>query len=274
MARVGSGVITLAAFNLRLQSTMTALQQGGATTNDPAMVTDVRASVLRSLILDAIIAQEAAARGIAATPAEVQAAVAADARQDGGINSLATHLAEVGGSIAQLQDEIRSQINEQRLENVFAQARAADVERQLAAGTSFASLARSMSDDTGTSGKGGDLGVITASQLGSYDTAFISAVKALPAGRYTTTPVHDAGGYDVVEVYARTATSWSVRHILIAAPTPYTVRSRPAWFGEALFATVAQLCTQNQIHVYIGNAGSNPCSGAPRLTPGSSPSPG
>jgi hypothetical protein len=84
--------------------------------------------------------------------------------------------------------------------------------------------------------------------------------------------VRDAGGYDILQVYAKTATGWSVRHVLVAAPTPYTVKDRPQWFVEALFSAVAQFCRQGRITVYVRDTGSNPCGGAPSLSP--LPSPG
>src|SRR5207302_530822 len=121
-----------------------------------AMTTTVRASVLRSLILDTIIAQEAAAQGLAATDAQVQSEVDTEAAQAGGMSQLQSELAGAGGSIAQLRDEIRSQMNEQRLEDHFARGRAATVEQALAGGEAFAQAAMQYSDDTGTNGKGCD----------------------------------------------------------------------------------------------------------------------
>jgi len=272
VARIGGSVITQAAFDVRLQSALTAILQGGGPATNPAMRSQVRASVLRSLILDAVIAGEASSQGFAATSAEVQAELNADAQAAGGLSSLESQLASAGGSLAQLQDEIRSQINEQRLEDAFAQQRAADVERQLGSGTAFDALAKQMSDDTGTSAKGGDLGAISAADFSTYDPAFITAMKSLSPGQYTTAPVHDAGGYDILQVYAKTQSAWSVRHILVAAPRPYTVTNRPAWFAEALFLTVSQLCGDGQIHVYIKDTGADPCSGAPALGPSPTPS--
>ncbi|MFN2582875.1 MAG: SurA N-terminal domain-containing protein [Candidatus Dormibacteria bacterium] len=272
VARVGSTVITQAQFDVRVQSTLTALQQGGGPSADPAMQTSIRASVLRSLILDAIIAQEATAQRLAMTDSEVQQEVNMDAQQAGGINQLQSQLASAGGSIAQLQDEIRSQGNEQRLENAFAQQRAQLVEQTLAGGADFASTAKQYSDDTGTAPKGGDLGALSASDLQSDDPTFVAAVKALTVGAYTRSPVRDAGGYDVIQLYDMTASSWSVRHILVAAPMPYTVHDRPGWFSESLFATVAQQCHTGKIQVYIHDAGSDPCSGAPTLSPAPLPS--
>ena len=267
VARVGNSVITLAAFNTRLHSTTTAISQAGGPSGDPSMTTGVRADVLRSLILDAVIAQEAAAQGQAITDKEVQTEVAKDAQSVGGMTQLQTQLASAGGSISQLEDEIRSQGNEQRVEDRFAQQRATMIEQTLAGGADFAQTATQDSDDTGTASKGGDLGALAASDLSGGDQTFATAVHELTVGGYTKTPIHDSGGYDIVQLYAQTATTWSVRHILVAAPTPYTVQDRPGWFATSLFTAVAQECNAGQIHVYLKDAGADPCSGAPTFTP-------
>lgn len=272
VARVGNETITQAVFDARLQDTLTSIQQaGGPATGNAAMLAGVRTSVLRSLILDAVIAQEAAYRGLAATPAQITAQVNAAAQQEGGMSGLQSALAQAGGSMTQLRDEIRSQLNEQRLEDYFARQRADQVQRQLASGASFVSLAAQWSDDQATASHGGDLGALTESDLKSDDPAFASAVRSLAVGEHTATAVRDAGGYDFVQLYARTSTTWSVRHILIGAPSPYTVKDRTQWFVEALFNAVAQLCTQGSIHVYVKDSGTDPCSGAPLITPVPSP---
>jgi parvulin-like peptidyl-prolyl isomerase len=273
-ARVGPDTITLAVFDARLQSTLTSIQQaGGPTATNSAMQTDLRASVMRSLILDSVIAQEARSLGIGVNDEQVDAQVNAAAKQEGSMPGLQSALAQAGGSITQLRDEIRSELNEQRLEDYFANQRAAQVEQQLASGASFASLVDAYSDDTGTNTKGGDLGALSETDLKNDDPVFVTAVKSLAAGAYTKTAVHDSGGYDIVELYAKTSASWSVRHILIAAPEPYTVKDRPQWFAEALFSTVAQLCQQHEIHIFIKNAGTDPCSAAASPAPSQAPTP-
>jgi hypothetical protein len=276
IARVGSDAITIAQFNVRYQSACTSIKQGGGDCSGGAAVTQVRAAVLRSLILDTVIRQEAIRLGLEATPKEVAAQVAADAQQAGGTGALQTELAGAGGSIAQLQDEISANLNEQRVEDVFAQQRAALVEQILARGAAFVATAKTYSDDSGTTGtasKGGDLGVLTAAQLKTYNPAFAAAVESLAVGAYTRTPVHDAGGYDIVMVYSKKAQGWGVRHILIYAGNPYNVTDRPDWFQEALFSAVDQLCAANDIQVSLTNAGGNPCP-SPSPSPSSaSPSP-
>jgi len=269
IGRVGPDAITLAQFNVRYESACISIEQGGGSCGGGAQDTSVRTAILRSLILDAVLREKATLLGLEATPQEVAAEVAIDAQQAGGMSALETELAGAGGSIAQLEDEISSNLNEQRVENFFAEQRAATVESLLAAGANFSSTAKVYSDDSGTTGtaaKGGDLGVLTASVLKTYDPSFAAAVEATPIGTYTRTPVRDAGGYDILMVYSRTAQGWGVRHILIYAGTPYNVIDRPEWFKEALFAAVDALCKANDIEVSLPNAGGNPCT-SPSPTP-------
>jgi parvulin-like peptidyl-prolyl isomerase len=266
IARVATQTITLAQFNVRYQSALTSIQQGGAASN-PAQTTALRATVLRSLIIDTVIREEAAQLGLAATQREIQTQVAADAVSAGGMSALVSNLAGAGGSIAQLEDEISSALNEQRLEDHFAKARAALIEQTLAAGASFLATAKQFSDDTGTSAKGGDLGLLSTAQLKTYNQAFAAAVAGLGVGAYTKTPVHDAGGYDILMLYSKSARGFGVRHILVYAGNPYAVADRPSWFAESLFTAIAQLCQANQIDVTLTNAGGNPCR-RPSSTPG------
>jgi parvulin-like peptidyl-prolyl isomerase len=268
IARVGNQNITLVQFNVRYQTTIVSIEQGGGPPENAGQTTALRADILRSLIIDTVIGEEASKFGLEATPAEIQSQVATDAQQAGGTAALKTELAGAGGSIAQLEDEITSDLNKQRVENLFAEERAVQVEKLLAAGANFATTAKTWSDDTGTNAKGGDLGALTTANLATYDAAFSTAVRTLAIGQYTTTPVHDAGGYDIVMLYAKSAKGWGVRHILIAAPTPYSVMDRPAWFGEVVFAAINQLCVAHQITVSLTNAGGNPCD-----APSPSPSP-
>ena len=271
IARVGSDTITLAQFNVRYQSAYTSIVQGGGGNPPSAAVTELRAKILGGLILDTVIREEATRLGLAATTQGVAAEVATDARQAGGTSALGSELAGAGGSIAQLEDEIISNINEQRVEDAYAQQRAALVEQMLSKGANFIAKAKTYSDDSGTTGtasKGGDLGVLTAEQLKTYNPAFAAAVESLAVGAYTRTPVHDAGGYDIVMVYSKTTKGWGVRHILISAGNPYNVTDRPIWFSDSLFSKVGHLCAANEIQVSLTDAGGDPCT-----SPSPSPSP-
>jgi SurA N-terminal domain/PPIC-type PPIASE domain len=274
IARVATDTITLAQFDVRYESALVSITQGGAGSN-PAQTTSLRATVLRSLIIDTVIREEATQLGLQVTAKEVQAQVAADAASAGGMSALLSNLAGAGGSIAQLEDEISSSLNEQRLEDHFAKARATLIEQRLT-GANFIASAKEFSDDSGTSAKGGDLGVLTAAELKKYNPSFAAAVEALAVGAYTRTPIHDAGGYDIVMLYSKSATGFGVRHILVYAGSPYAVHDRPSWFAEALFTAIAQLCQAKQIDVTLSNAGGNPCtppSPSPSARPTASASP-
>ena len=131
----------------------------------PARPRSFARTILRSLIIDTVIREEATKFGLEATPAEIPAQVATDAQQAGGTSALKTELAGAGGSIAQLEDEITSDLNEQRVEDIFAQQRAVQVEQILATRRELQTTAKTYSDDTGTNAKGGDLGVLTTDQL-------------------------------------------------------------------------------------------------------------
>ncbi|MGA7987836.1 MAG: SurA N-terminal domain-containing protein [Candidatus Dormiibacterota bacterium] len=274
IAVVAGDPITLAQFNTRYQSALVSIEQGGGPASNATQTTDLRKTILRSLIIDTVIKEEATKLGLEATPKEIQAQVASDAANDGGMSRLETDLAGAGGSIAQLEDEISSDINEQRLEDVFAKARATMIEQTLAGGAGFIATAKEFSDDTGTSKSGGDLGVLNAATLKTYDPAFAAAVEALAVGAYTKTPVRDAGGYDIVELYSKSAKGYGVRHILVYAGNPYNVMDRPNWFAESLFSDLSTLCVQHEIEVTLTNAGGNPCTApSPSASASASPTP-
>lgn len=271
VAQVGTQTIPRSLFDLRLNAALVSVEQGGGPTPGGSgyntMLSQLRADVLKSLILDSIIEQEAAYRHIAASDSDVQKEVDQDVKNAGGQTQLQTQLAEAGGSMDQLRDAIRSRLNEQRLENVFAQERAAAIVQQLQGGADFATLAKDLSDDETSGPKGGDMGVMSNATLDSGDKTFASAVRALQPGRTVSQPVRDVAGYEVIRLDAASAAGYAVHRILVAAPQTYTVKERPAWFEQALIDALAQYCSNNQLKVMIPGA-AQPCS-----TASASPSP-
>jgi PPIC-type PPIASE domain len=226
--------------------------------------------VLASLVIDQVIAEETAYRHLAATDAQVAAEVDADARDAGGMGRLQQQLASAGGSLDQLRDAIRSRLNEERLEDLFASQRAADVERRLASGLPFASAARQLSDDEQSRDRGGDLGSVDLAQLAAADASFAAAVRSAPPGQVSA-PIRDDAGYEILRVSAVTATSRTVQRILVAAPRPYTVRERPGWFAAAIFQAIADDCGAGRLRVLV-DVGLHPCAGATAGSPGAAPS--
>jgi hypothetical protein len=256
-----------------MTSALTAIQQGGGpqqgSSGYGAMLSKLRADVLKSLILDSIIAQEAAYRHIAAGDSDVQRQVDADIKAAGGGAPLQTQLAEAGGSMAQLRDAIRSRINEQRLEDEFAKERAAAIEQRLSAGEDFAVLAKLLSDDETSRDKGGDMGTIADAQLDQGDKQFAAAVRALQPGQTASQPARDQAGYEILRVDAVSGGGYAVHRILVAAPQTYTVKERPNWFLQSLLDALAQYCSQGQLKVMVAGA-TQPCASS---TPSGSASP-
>jgi parvulin-like peptidyl-prolyl isomerase len=196
---------------------------------------------------------------VAATDAEIQSQVNADVQAAGGVTQLQSQLAALGGSQAQLRDEIRSALNEEKLENIFAMQRATEIEQKLAAGAAFATLAAQYSDDSSTASKGGVLGAVPRTQIQGDDPTYAAAVLALQPHQHTAPAVRDAQGYDIVELESATGAVLTLRHIIVDAPQPYTVKERPPWFSEAIFEALAQDCSAGLIHIYITNVGDDPC---------------
>ena len=269
VARVGDQLIPHRLFDLRMSSALAAIQQGGGpqkgSAGYDAMLTKLRASVLKSLIVDAVIAQEAKFRNIAATDQQVEAQIDADVSAAGGRSRLQTQLAEAGGSLDQLRDEVRSRLNEQRLEDFFASQRADQVMQRLHAGEDFATLAKDLSDDESTRDRGGDMGVVTAAQLDSGDKAFAAAVRELKPGAVVSAPVRDDAGYELLRLDRVTPAGFALHRILVAAPRTYTVKERPDWFLQSVLDAIAQFCTQGRVMVLIRSA-EQPC-----VSPGATP---
>jgi PPIC-type PPIASE domain/SurA-like N-terminal domain len=268
VAEVGGAAVPAALYDIRVASALAAIRQAGGAPQPgqaayPAFLAGVRRRVMASLIIDQVIAEEAGYRHLAATDAQVTAEVSVDARDAGGADQLQRQLADAGDSLAQLRDEVRSRLDEERLEDLFASQRAADVERRLAGGLAFDAAARQLSDDERSRDQGGDLGAVSLAQLGGSDASFAAAVRSAPPGRVSP-PIRDDAGYEILRVDAATPTSRSVHRILVAAPRPYTVRERPAWFAEAVFEAIAEDCRQGRVRVLL-DVGLDPCgTSAPR----------
>ncbi|MFN2451690.1 MAG: peptidylprolyl isomerase [Candidatus Dormibacteria bacterium] len=264
-------------YDIRLHSVETAIAQGGGTGvhgTNPQVSRRVRISVLEGLIVDAVIAQQAADDGIAPGQAVVDAELAAEARAAGGLNILVAAQQQAGGGLDQLRDEIRSRLTESRLEARFAAGRAAAALAALSAGQAFADVAAQYSDDDGSRPRGGDLGVLTLDQLHAGDPAFAAAVMALQPGQLTPAPVRDRAGYEVLRLDAAGPTTRALHRILVAAPDPYTVKERPSWFAQLVLQRVADLCSQDRIRVFLAGV-PQPCASpaaAPGM-PGASPTP-
>lgn len=263
VARVGGADITQHELDVRYQASLRALAGGGAPTQNAAMEGRLRATVVRGLVLDAVIAKEAAYQHVSPSAADLGAEFQRARVDAGGTAPLETQLAAAGGSDESLRDEIKARLTEQRLEDFEAKARATIVLAQINAGASLDSLAAQWSDATETKDKGGLVGTLNDDQVKTQlGSAALTALGTLHPGEHSTTPIRTSAGYEILQLDATTAGGRTVRDILIAAPDPYSVRERPAWFAQQVFQAVLDDCQKKQITVLIGDAGANPCTGA------------
>lgn len=98
-----------------------------------------------------------------------------------------------------------------------ARLKANDVLQRLESGADWASMVQKYSEDTSTKSTGGDLGVVNE---GDFDERFEAAIRDLQPGQRTGV-VETRFGFHIIEVVARSGTTYRPRHILIAAqPTP------------------------------------------------------
>ncbi len=90
-------------------------------------------------------------------------------------------------------------------------ARARSLREEILKGAPFAEVAKRESADTMSGKLGGDLGVMSKSQV---DPAFALAVATLPL-KTVSEPVPSSFGYHIIEVESRTGDTFKSRHILI-----------------------------------------------------------
>jgi hypothetical protein len=278
VAVVAGTPISSEQLDVRLQSALAAIVQAGGPSDNPQMLTAVTATVIGSLIFDTVVAQEARRLHMAANQGQVDDRLRQFTQDAGGAPQLQSQLAAAGQSMAGLRDEITAEIDEQNVESYFAQLRAQQVIQQLSQGADFGSLVTQYSDSPDTAGKGGQLGTLNAAQITSQlGGNVLSAIRALRPGQYTTTPVRNTQGYEIIRVDAISATTWSLREILVAAPQPYIVKERPQWFDEEVYYQIFQDCQAGQITLYGSYRkvkGADPCAGgSPGATPTASASP-
>jgi len=91
--------------------------------------------------------------------------------------------------------------NEKDLTEPEALAKAQDIRSKLVAGTDFATLAKTESDDAGSGTKGGDLGSFRRGQMVK---PFDEAAFTLPIGQVSE-PVRTDFGYHIIKISSRTS---------------------------------------------------------------------
>lgn len=226
--------------------------------------------VLNTMILIALINQEAAKQHVVVTPAQVDAQLAtiqqqASAQVPGG---LAAVLAQRHETLASFREQLLPQMEAAALVtktlpatqyhvrhlliavtpasaattgaaagHTDAQARAiiAKAQAELKAGKSFVDVANEYTEDPSGKGKGGDLPLFDAST--NFDANFLKAALALKPGQVTATPVRSQFGYHLIQMVDTSA-----------APTPADAK---------LFAAARRQQVQAAIPAYVQNLRKN-----------------
>src|ERR1700737_2095898 len=137
VATVAGTAITQHQVDMRLKTTLAVLANGGAPTGNANMTARLRGTIIHGLIFDTVVAQEAAFLHVAVSDGDVETAFRQAVNDAGGPQQLETQLAALGHTDESLRDEIRSRLNEQRLEDHYAKDRVGTILNTLAAGGDF-----------------------------------------------------------------------------------------------------------------------------------------
>jgi peptidyl-prolyl cis-trans isomerase C len=163
----------------------------------------LRQAVRDELIKREILMQEANREGIP-THADVQAEIA-DTQQTIVINALLENYIQnnkptdkqMQARYAELVKQADSHEYHVRHILVDNEQQAEGLTRKIKTGGNFEDLAKQYSKDPGSAKSGGDLGW---AKLGTYVPEFSAAVKTLPKGRITDTPVRTSFGWHIIRV--------------------------------------------------------------------------
>jgi parvulin-like peptidyl-prolyl isomerase len=201
-----------------------AVQQAG---KQPGVTTSSLAGqTMTQLIDDEIVREYAAAHGLLVRNAEVTARVKSDEKQFGGAAGFEKQLAQVGLSFADYATLVRAAVQRHKVAHAVTPLQAAHVRHILIAttrhkpprtdaaahalaqqilvriqhGSSFAALAKTYSDDSGSGKRGGDLGTFCTG-VGVMVPSFDQASATLPPNHPGI--VHSQFGYHILEVLSR-----------------------------------------------------------------------
>jgi parvulin-like peptidyl-prolyl isomerase len=203
-----------------------AVRQAG---NQPGVTArSLAGQTMTQLIDDEIVREYAAAHGLLVTDAAVAARIKSDEKQFGGQAGLTKQLSQVGLSFADYAALVRTAAQRHKVAHAVTPLQAAHVRHILIAttqhkpprsdaaaralaqhlltrirhGASFAALAKTDSDDSGSGKQGGDLGSFCTG-IGVMVPSFDQASATLPLNHPAI--VHSQFGYHIIEVLSRGA---------------------------------------------------------------------
>jgi peptidyl-prolyl cis-trans isomerase C len=190
--------------------------------SDDSLRTEVRNNMLNSLVMQELLLQEAANRGLSVTDEEVEESIQDMADRYGSQEDLEAAVEEAGMTMeyfTQTQKEqlLLSKLQEELVNNpepadviqakhilVDTEEEANDIIAQLDDGADFDTLAKEYSTDTSSAAEGGELGYFSVPNGSSIPrmmvAEFTEGAQALEVGEYSKTPVQSDYGYHIIYV--------------------------------------------------------------------------
>jgi len=215
----------------------------------PAPSQRLEAFTIEQLVREEIVRQEAAKRGIAVSDRAVQSRFdLLTARA--GASSFTAALRRNGFTSDSFHAYQRALLTEVALLQAMAKDRANSAAQELLSGQAFASVAARWSDDTGTSGRGGDAGWLQPAEI--PEPALAAAVASLTPGSVSAI-IATNRGYVIATVLERRNDLVHLATILVLAPAVdlYSPQGTPSWFTKFIDDRDAALRRAGRIELKV-----------------------
>ena len=225
VATVNDVAISQEELDMNLEQFLLMYEAYGIDTSDETLQINLRNSLLESLVMQELLVQEAANRGIEISDAEVETQVQAikDAYYAGDNDAYETALAESGYTVESYAEAMKEQLLIEALQDelvnhpevvdvasarhilVATEEEALDVIAKLDNGADFAALAQEVSTDMGSAVDGGSLGyfALNGDTTSKMVEEFSAAVREQEIGVHSAKPVQSQFGYHIILVEDR-----------------------------------------------------------------------
>ena len=225
VATVNDVAISQEELDMNLEQFLLMYEAYGIDTSDETLQINLRNSLLESLVMQELLVQEAANRGIEISDAEVETQVQAikDAYYAGDNDAYEAALAESGYTVESYAEAMKEQLLIEALQDelvnhpevvdvasarhilVATEEDALDVIAKLDNGADFAALAQEVSTDMGSAVDGGSLGyfALNGDTTSKMVEEFSAAVREQEIGVHSAKPVQSQFGYHIILVEDR-----------------------------------------------------------------------
>ena len=206
---------------------------------------------IEQLIHEELIRQEAQRRGIAVSDQAVQSRIDS-LRSRAGDSTFRGALDRNGFTAESFKSYQRALLTEVALLDAIAKERIHAAAQDLKNGQTFASVAASWSDDSGTSARGGEVGWLRPDDIPERPLA--TAVQSLATGSDSGI-VRTNRGFTIATVLERRSDQVHLAVILTLAPTVdlLSPQGTPAWFTKFVADREAALQRDGKLVVKVGS---------------------